>query len=140
MLFPTAESRCFLSRPRGDERCFRYSALSFGAPMCYVARLDHPVKNHVRLIDALQYLKKKLIIHTALFWQVAVTAGKIKKYAASSKYSHDIFTGHFPRQSLPELYGGRFCGSASLYGRDGVLEQWQAVCRSAVQILHPCPR
>ncbi len=110
----------FYPRPRGDEKVLLIQPFSFRRPyVLYAARLDHPVKNHVRLIDAFTIFKEKTHYphRLVLAGSDSHRAGKIKKYAASSKYSHDIFfTGHFPRQSLPELYtGADFVVLPSLY-------------------------
>ncbi|MEZ5325199.1 MAG: glycosyltransferase family 1 protein [Verrucomicrobiales bacterium] len=73
----------------------------------YVSRLEHPGKNHVRLIEAFNAFKKT----TGLDWQLAFGgsdwhgAEHIHTAIQASPYSHDISTlGFVPDSKLPELY------------------------------------
>jgi glycosyltransferase involved in cell wall biosynthesis len=78
-----------------------------GPYIVYVARLEHPGKNHVRLIRAFELLKNHLDLPHRL-----VLAGKdwnraeeIHRAAAASKAASDIlFTGHLDSALLPALY------------------------------------
>jgi glycosyltransferase involved in cell wall biosynthesis len=75
----------------------------------YASRLEHPAKNHIRLIKAFGIFKDRTKYPHRLVLAGADSHGaeKIKEVAASSKYRNDIFfTGHFPSTSLPELYSG----------------------------------
>ncbi len=73
----------------------------------YVSRLEHPGKNHVRLIQAFEKFKK----NTGSSWQLALGGGDwhgsevIKAAAAASPYVNDIrFLGFVPDADLPHLY------------------------------------
>jgi glycosyltransferase involved in cell wall biosynthesis len=74
-----------------------------------VSRIDHPVKNYVRLIKAFGIFKErtKYPHRLVIAGSDSNNAGKVKDAAAASPYRNDIFfTGHFPLKSLPELYSG----------------------------------
>jgi glycosyltransferase involved in cell wall biosynthesis len=100
----------FYPRPRNEESVILIQPFSFQRPyiLC-VSRIDHPVKNHVRLIKAFDIFKARSTYPHRL-----VLAGgnrnnteKVREAAAASPWRSDIFfTGHFPHQSLPELYSG----------------------------------
>jgi len=98
----------FFPRPRNEESVILIQPFSFRRPyILYASKLDHPVKNHVRLIEAFGIFKERtryphrLVLAGADSYQ----AERVKKAATDSPYANDIFfTGHFPSQSLPELY------------------------------------
>ncbi|MDR2535314.1 MAG: glycosyltransferase family 4 protein [Treponema sp.] len=100
----------FYPRPRNEESVVLIQPFSFRRPyvLC-ISRIDHPVKNHVRLIKAFGIFKEqtkyphRLVLAGADDHQ----AEKVKEAAAGSPYRNDIFfTGHFPVKNLPELYAG----------------------------------
>lgn len=73
----------------------------------YVSRLEHPGKNHVRLIEAFAEFKKA----TGSDWLLALGGGDwhgceaIKSAAAASPFASDIrFLGFVPDADLPNLY------------------------------------
>ena len=100
----------FYPRPRNEESVLLIQPFSFRRPyILYAARLDHPVKNHVKLIEAFGIFKER----TRYPHRLVLAGGErdnaavVKQFASSSKYRNDIFfTGHFPYASLPELYAG----------------------------------
>jgi glycosyltransferase involved in cell wall biosynthesis len=100
----------FYPRPRNEESVVLIQPFSFRRPyvLC-VSRIEHPVKNHVRLIEAFGIFKE-LTKHPHRLVLAGVDsrrAEKVKAAAAASPYRNDIFfTGHFPFSSLPELYSG----------------------------------
>lgn len=75
----------------------------------YVSRLEHPAKNHVRLIEAFEAFKAKHdSLHQLVFsganWN---GADDIRARAKESKVADDIiFLGFAPFSSLPLLYSG----------------------------------
>jgi glycosyltransferase involved in cell wall biosynthesis len=78
----------------------------------YVSRLEHPGKNHVRLIEAFVDFKKA----TGSDWQLALGGGDwhgceaIKSAAAASPFASDIrFLGFVPDADLPNLYRAARC-------------------------------
>lgn len=78
----------------------------------YVSRLEHPGKNHVRLIEAFEKFKKA----TGSHWQLALGGGDwhgsdaIKAAAAASPFAADIrFLGFVPDADLPNLYRAARC-------------------------------
>ena len=73
----------------------------------YVSRLDHPRRNHVRLIEAFEIFKRK----TSSRWQLLLGGGGgrdaevIHSRAADSEFSDDIhFFGYVADDDLPDLY------------------------------------
>lgn len=73
----------------------------------YVSRLEHPAKNHVRLIEAFDRFKTE----THSKWQLVLGgsdwhgAEAIHARAKASPFSHDIrFLGFVPDADLPNLY------------------------------------
>jgi glycosyltransferase involved in cell wall biosynthesis len=75
----------------------------------YASRLEHPLKNHVKLIEAFGIYKERTKYPHRLVLAGGDSRGadKVKAAAAASSYKNDIFfTGHFPTTSLPELYAG----------------------------------
>ncbi|MDR0597198.1 MAG: glycosyltransferase family 4 protein [Treponema sp.] len=123
------DTAAFYPRPRNEDSVTLIQPFSFRRPyiLC-VSRLDHPVKNHVRLIEAFNIFKER-----TRFPHRLVLAGSdshhaevIKNTAESSRFRGDIFfTGHFPAKNLPELYAGAdMAVIPSLYegGGLGVLE------------------
>jgi glycosyltransferase involved in cell wall biosynthesis len=100
----------FYPRQRNEESVLLIQPFSFRRPyvLC-VSRIDYPVKNHVRLIEAFGIFKER----TKFPHRLVLAGGDsnnsaiVKKAVASSVWRSDIFfTGHFPPKSLPELYAG----------------------------------
>lgn len=100
----------FYPRPRNEESVVLIQPFSFRRPyVLYVSRIDHPVKNHIKLIEAFGIFKERTRYphRLVLAGSEKNRAAEVYKYAAASKYKTDIFfTGHFPIKSLPELYSG----------------------------------
>jgi glycosyltransferase involved in cell wall biosynthesis len=73
----------------------------------YVARLEHPGKNHVRLLQAFKKLKEnthlphKLVLAGARSFRHTVIFETIKKLQLEKVV---FFTGYFPDEDLPLLY------------------------------------
>ncbi|GHU11503.1 mannosyltransferase [Spirochaetia bacterium] len=100
----------FYPRLSSDETIVLIQPFSIQRPyILYVSRIDHPVKNHVRLINAFALFKEKTGFPHRLVLAGADSKGAdaVKAAAAASSYRQDIFfTGYFPSSSLPELYAG----------------------------------
>jgi glycosyltransferase involved in cell wall biosynthesis len=100
----------FYPRPRGEESVVLIQPFSFRRPyVLYASRIEHPLKNHVKLIEAFGIFKEKTRYPHRLVLAGADSKGakKVKEAARVSPYRNDIFfTGHFPAASLPELYAG----------------------------------
>lgn len=100
----------FYPRPRNNENVTLIQPFSVRRPyILYASRLEHPTKNHVRLIRAYELFRErtKYPHRLVLAGGDSRGAGWIKRAAAASPYRNDIFiTGHFPGESLPELYAG----------------------------------
>jgi glycosyltransferase involved in cell wall biosynthesis len=98
----------FFPRPRNDENVVLIQPFSFRRPyILYVSRLELPVKNHIKLIEAFGIFKErtKYPHRLVLAGSDSQGADRIKAAASVSKYRNDIFfTGHFPTKNLPELY------------------------------------
>jgi len=100
----------FYPRPRYEESVLLIQPFSFQRPyILYVSRIDHPNKNHVRLIKAFDIFKQRTKFpHRLVFaGSDSQNAAVVRKAAAASPWRGDIFfTGHFPTKNLPELYSG----------------------------------
>jgi glycosyltransferase involved in cell wall biosynthesis len=100
----------FYPRPRNEESVVLIQPFSFRRPyVLYASRLEHPIKNHVRLIEAFEIFKDRTKYPRRMVLAGADSQGaeKIHEAAEASKYRNDIFfPGHFPSTSLPELYAG----------------------------------
>ncbi len=100
----------FYPRQRNEESVLLMQPFSFRRPyvLC-VSRIDYPIKNHIRLIEAFGIFKEKTKYphKLVLAGGDSNNAEKVKEAAAASACRKDIFfTGHFPTASLPELYAG----------------------------------
>ena len=100
----------FYPRHRNEESVLLIQPFSFRRPyvLC-VSRIDHPVKNHIRLIEAFSIFKEKTKYphRLVLAGNESNSAAKVLEAAAASAWRADIFfTGHFPQKNLPELYSG----------------------------------
>jgi len=100
----------FYPRQRNEESVLLIQPFSFRRPyvLC-VSRIDHPIKNHIRLIEAFGIFRErtKFPHRLVLAGMESNNAAVVKEAAASSAWRSDIFfTGHFPPKSLPELYAG----------------------------------
>jgi glycosyltransferase involved in cell wall biosynthesis len=100
----------FFPRPRNEESVVLIQPFSFRRPyVLYASRLEHPIKNHVKLIEAFGIFKERTKYPHRLVLAGADSRGaeKIREAAEVSPWRKDIFfTGHFPSSSLPELYAG----------------------------------
>ena len=75
----------------------------------YTARLEHPGKNHVRLLEAFANLKRKREIPHYLVLAGSPWFGAEAIYAATHKLGiseYVIFAGFVPNEELPDLYAG----------------------------------
>jgi glycosyltransferase involved in cell wall biosynthesis len=100
----------FYPRNRNEESVLLIQPFSFRRPyvLC-VSRIDHPIKNHIRLIEAFGIFKErtKYPHRLVIAGGDSNNAAKVREAAASSAWRADIFfTGHFPSKNLPELYAG----------------------------------
>jgi len=100
----------FYPRQRNEESVLLIQPFSFKRPyvLC-VSRITHPIKNHVRLIEAFGIFKErtKYPHRLVLAGGDGVNASVVKEAASASPWKHDIFMpGHFPLKSLPEIYAG----------------------------------
>ena len=100
----------FYPRQRNEESVLFIQPFSIKRPYAlFVSRIDHPVKNHVKLIEAFGIFKErtKYPHRLVLAGGDSNNAVLVKEAAASSQWRNDIFfIGHFPAKSLPELYAG----------------------------------
>lgn len=80
-----------------------------GAYILYISRLEHPGKNHVRIIRAFSEMKNRLtcphkLVLAGSDWDGAEA---VHAEASASPYSKDIiFTGFVPQNHLAHLYRG----------------------------------
>ena len=102
------DHEAFYPRPHSEEGELLIQPFSFRRPyiLC-VSRIDHPVKNHIRLIEAFGIFKERTGFphRLVLVGGDSNNASAVKDAASASKWRGDIFfTGHFPLKSLPDLY------------------------------------
>ena len=104
------DTQAFYPRQRGEESVVLIQPFSFRRPyILYASRIEHPIKNHVKLIEAFGIFKERTKYPHRLVLAGGNSRGaeRVKDAAASSAHRNDIFfTGHFPSSSLPELYAG----------------------------------
>jgi glycosyltransferase involved in cell wall biosynthesis len=96
--------------PGSREEAINYAANRFGLRhpfFLYVSRLEHPGKNHVRLISAFEEFKTTFPCN----WQLTLAGGDwhgaevIHEAIHKSKFANDIRSlGFVPDDQLPELY------------------------------------
>ncbi|MDR2135789.1 MAG: glycosyltransferase family 4 protein [Treponema sp.] len=96
--------------PKNEESVVLIQPFSFRRPyvLC-VSRIEHPIKNHIRLIEAFRIFKERTKYPHRLVLAGGDGQGSetVKRAAHASPYRNDIFfTGHFPLRSLPKLYSG----------------------------------
>jgi len=102
------EHERFYPRDRAQARDFARVKLGLSqAFILYVARLEHPGKNHLRLIDAFERFKNQ----TQSKWTLAFGGSDwhgaefIHRRIGQSSFKHEIRTlGFVPDQDLPMLY------------------------------------
>ena len=99
-------------KPGSRENCARNVAAKYGVRppyQLYISRIEHPGKNHVRLIEAFEQLKQRDSIPHQLVlaggdWH---GADEVHRRAQSSRFAAEIvFTGFAPLADLPDLYRG----------------------------------
>ncbi|MFA5205795.1 MAG: glycosyltransferase family 1 protein [Lentisphaeria bacterium] len=96
---PKAEARAALAARHGLDRPY----------LAFVSRLEHPAKNHLRLIEAFAGYKAAhpgplQLVLAGADWNGAAV---IRAAAAASPAAADIrLTGFFPPEDLPALYSG----------------------------------
>jgi glycosyltransferase involved in cell wall biosynthesis len=100
----------FYPRQRNEESVLLIQPFSFRRPyvLC-VLRIDYPIKNHIKLIEAFGIFKEKTKYphRLVLAGGDSNNADLVKEAASASVWRNDIFfTGYFPLKSLPELYAG----------------------------------
>ncbi|MDR2377057.1 MAG: glycosyltransferase family 4 protein [Treponema sp.] len=100
----------FQPLPKNEESVVLIQPFSFRRPyLLYVSRIEHPIKNHIRLFEAFRIFKERTRYPHRLILAGGDSQGadRVKKVANASPYRNDIFfTGHFPIRSLPKLYSG----------------------------------
>lgn len=98
--------------PRDKAECARQMAQKYGFQppyILYISRIEHPGKNHARLIEAFSRLKAKAAVPHQLVLAGSdwTRAEDVHKAAAASACAKDIvFTGFVPGADLPTFYGG----------------------------------
>jgi glycosyltransferase involved in cell wall biosynthesis len=100
----------FQPLPRNEESVVLVQPFSIRRPyLLCVSRIEYPIKNHIRLIEAFRIFRERTKYPHRLVLAGGDSRGadKVRRAAAASPYRGDIFfTGHFPTASLPKLYSG----------------------------------
>ena len=103
-----ADTAVFAPRDRGAAA--RRVAAAFGIPqpyVVYVSRLEHPGKNHVRLIEAFARLRREARLPHRLVLAGSDWSGADEVHrAAEASDARDaiVFTGYVAADALPDLY------------------------------------
>ena len=102
------DTKAFYPHPMSEEKELLIQPFSFRRPyILYASRLEHPLKNHAKLIEAFGIFKNTTKYPHRLVLAGADSRGaeKVREAAAASNHRNDIFlTGYFPGPSLPNLY------------------------------------
>jgi glycosyltransferase involved in cell wall biosynthesis len=105
-----ADTDTYYPRDRQESHARISSKYALDAPyLLYISRIEHPGKNHVRLIRAFDRLKaKEDLPHKLVFagsdWH---RAEEVHREADQAAASDDIvFAGFVPNEDLPDLYCG----------------------------------
>jgi glycosyltransferase involved in cell wall biosynthesis len=88
------DTTAFFPRPRGEESVVLIQPFSFRRPyVLYASRIEHPVKNHVKLIEAFGIFKERTKYPHRLVLAGGESRGaeRVKAAAAASPYRNDIF-------------------------------------------------
>jgi len=125
--------------PGDRARARRRVATAYGvdAPyVLYVARIEHPGKNHVRLIEAFERAKRSADLPHRLVLAGSDWSGasEVHRAATRSSVAQDIvFTGFVPAADLPDLYrGADLAVCPSLYEGFGMPVLEAMACGTAV--------
>jgi glycosyltransferase involved in cell wall biosynthesis len=98
----------FFPGPKADAKKRIFQQRGIAAPFfLYLARLEHPAKNHVRLIDAFNRFKSETKSNWQLIFGGSDWNGAKEIYGAiqSSPFSHEIRSlGFISDSALPNLY------------------------------------
>jgi len=110
VIYPGIDHALFLPIPKEEARRKLAEVHGLEKPFfTYVSRLEHPGKNHVRLIEAFERFKRAndsahQLVLAGADWNGADT---IRARAAESPVQNDIvFLGFAPSGSIPLLYSG----------------------------------
>jgi glycosyltransferase involved in cell wall biosynthesis len=104
------DTNVFYPRPKNEDSVVLIQPFSFRQPyILYTSRIEYPIKNHVKLIEAFGIFKERTHYPHKLILAGEDSRGaeRVREAASLSAFKRDIFfTGHFPAKSLPELYAG----------------------------------
>ncbi|MDR2194859.1 MAG: glycosyltransferase family 4 protein [Treponema sp.] len=104
------DTTVFYPRPKNEDSVVLIQPFSFRQPyILYTSRIQHPIKNHIKLIEAFDIFKARTHYPHKLILAGGDSYGaeKVREAAASAMHTTDIFfPGHFPTKNLPELYAG----------------------------------
>jgi glycosyltransferase involved in cell wall biosynthesis len=98
--------------PHDKYECTKRARLRYGVNgpyLLYISRIEHPGKNHVRLIRAFEQVKREhqfphQLVLAGSDWS---GADAVHRAANESAYAADIvFTGFVPDEHIADLYGG----------------------------------
>lgn len=110
VIYCGADTDCYQPGDKDQARAHVCEKFGVDAPyLLYISRIDHPGKNHIRLIEAFGLMKAasglphKLVLAGSDWCRAA----EVHAAAEASRYAADIvFTGFAPAADLPALYRG----------------------------------
>ena len=137
VIHSAADARAFVPGDREASRRRMAAAHGIDGPyVLYVARIEHPGKNHVRLIEAFERAKSAASLPHKLVLAGSDWSGadEVHRAARASRVVRDIvFTGYVPGADLPDLYrGADLAVCPSLYEGFGMPVLEAMACGTAV--------
>jgi glycosyltransferase involved in cell wall biosynthesis len=108
VIYNGADLKRFTPRPRAAARAELPPSLAIPDPyVLYIARLEHPAKNHVRLLEAFAALKRdttlphKLVLVGGRWNGAEVIDARVRELGLTDQV---IFSGFVPNEAIPALY------------------------------------
>ena len=108
VIYNGADLQRFTPRPRAEARARIPASLNIPDPyVLYIARLEHPGKNHVRLLEAFAALKRdtglphKLVLVGGRWNGAEVIEARVRELGLTEQV---VFPGFVPNEAIPALY------------------------------------
>ena len=113
VIYPGIHRQAYRPVPPGECRTRLKVKYGLESPfIVFVSRIEHPAKNHLRLIQAFERLKARRPSELKLVLAGADWNGAeiVRAYAASGPLAGDVvFTGFVPLDDIPYFYSGCEC-------------------------------
>lgn len=112
VIYEAADHSVYYPRPQHEHQAYlrqHHPQITDRPYLIYIARIEHPGKNHVRLLRAFDRLKSKLdfphrLVLAGSDWD---RASEVHALHQQLRHRDDmVFLGFVPHASVPHLYGG----------------------------------